>query len=82
MTMVQKTIILEVNITVEVDEDLIGTDDVDNPFEVANAVAHGCQAMDEAGELFMGGTVMEYSANVVSVDDTRYEYPNSTVYPC
>ncbi len=79
MAIVQKTITLEVTITVEVDEDLIGTDGVDDPFDMAQAVAYGCQYMNEAGELFMGGKVMEYSADVVSVDDTQYEYPNSTL---
>ncbi len=79
MAIVQKTITLEVTITVEVDEDLIGTDGVDDPFDMAQAVAYGCQYMYEAGELFMGGKVMDYSAEVVSVDDTQYEYPNSTL---
>lgn len=82
MAMVQKTITIEVTITVEVDEDRIGTEGVDDPYDMASSVAFGCQHMDEAGELFVGGDVMEYSASVLSVDDTQYKYPNSTVYPC
>jgi hypothetical protein len=75
MAIVQKTIQLEVFVTVEVDEDAIGTDGVDDPSDLASTVCYGMQHMDEAGELFYGGTVKEYSASVISVEDTNHEYP-------
>jgi len=69
MAIVQKTIILEVYVTVDVDEDLIGTEGVDDPYDVAHNVADGMQSLDDFGDLYKGGTVKEYSVNVLDVQN-------------
>jgi ABC-type lipopolysaccharide export system ATPase subunit len=74
MANVQKTITLEVIVTVEVDEDLIGTEGVDDVHQLAENVAYGIQYMDQEGELFRGGKVKEYIANVLDVEDTEFQY--------
>jgi hypothetical protein len=74
MALVQKTITLEVVVTIEIDEDVIGTDGVDDPFDLAQTVCYGLDGLNSDGDLFHGGTVKEYSANVLDVSDTNNEY--------
>lgn len=71
---VQKTVKLSVWITVEVDEDLIGTDGVDDPFQVEENVSYAIQYMEDAKELFRGADVKEYSVALETVEDTNYQY--------
>ena len=74
MAKVQKTVSLEVRVTIEVDEDLIGTDEVDDPFQMADNVSYGLHQLNDSGDLFRGGDVKEYSVNVLEVKDTQFQY--------
>lgn len=73
MALVQKTIELKVSITVEVEEDLIGTDKVDDPFQLASTVAWALDYFNVSGELFTGGRVTRFSADVIGVEDAIRE---------
>lgn len=74
MAIVQKTIDLSVRITIEVEEDLIGTDGVDDLFNMADNVAIALEQLNDQSELFVGGVVKEFSAEVIGVEDTNYQY--------
>ena len=69
MNLVKKTIELSVTVAVEVDEDLIGTDGVDDPFDMADNICFALEELDKSGDLFRGGKVIEYSAYVLGIQE-------------
>ena len=78
MALVKKMIELKVMIAVEVDEDHIGSGNVADPWEVADAVSDGIQFMNDSGNgnLFRGGKVLAFETSVVDVTYDFFYIPS------